>query len=55
MGIEKKDWLSSKEAMKKGKLQACDLMHHRTAGKLTFEKRGNAFFYDPKDIDKLES
>ncbi len=47
-------WLSSKEAMSEGEIQACDLMHFRTAGKLQFEKKGNAFFYKKSDIKNLK-
>ncbi|GAB1260765.1 hypothetical protein [Aurantivibrio plasticivorans] len=38
-------WCSSKEAKKALKISDCELMHMRVAGKLVFEKRGNAFFY----------
>lgn len=38
-------WCSSKEAKKALKISDCELMHMRLAGKLEFEKRGNAFFY----------
>lgn len=40
-----KIWLNSKEARKAMKIQSCDLMHLRVAGKLTFKKKGNAYFY----------
>lgn len=53
MEIQKK-WLSSKEAQKIAKIKGCDLMHHRTQGKLDFEKRGNAFFYSEESIEKLK-
>lgn len=49
-----KIWLSSKEAKKILNLKDCDLMHHRTAGKLKFEKRGNSYFYSKDCIDKLK-
>jgi hypothetical protein len=42
--IQKK-WLSSAETQKKLKINGCELMHRREAGKLMFEKRGNAYFY----------
>lgn len=51
---DKKDWLSSKEVMKEAKIQACDLMHYRTAGKLQYEKRGNAFYYKSEDVKELK-
>jgi len=45
-------WLTSKEAMKALRVDACTLMHMREEGKLRFEKKGNAFFYDPSDISR---
>ncbi len=51
---DNKNWLSSKEAMKEAKLQACDLMHYRTAGKLKYEKRGNTFYYKKDDVIKIK-
>lgn len=48
-----KKWISSKEAMKKGKIKACDLMHYRERGQLNFIKKGNAFFYDEESIIKF--
>lgn len=50
----KKTWLSSKEAQKEAKIKSCDLMHHRIQGKLEFKKRGNAYFYSKKSIEKLK-
>lgn len=49
---ENKEWLSSKEAQKAMKIQSCELMHLRVAGKLTFKKKGNAYFYLKKDCKK---
>jgi len=49
-----KKWLSSKDSMKLAKLKSCDLMHFREAGKLDFEKRGNAYYYDESSIKKLK-
>jgi hypothetical protein len=46
-------WLPSAEARKLGHLGACDLMHLREAGKLRFEKRGSAFFYDREDVKRI--
>ncbi len=55
MSPEKKStWLSSKEAQKQLKIKGCDLMHHRVSGKLTFQKKGNAYFYLVEDLDKLK-
>lgn len=48
------NWVSSQEAMKIAKIESCDLMHHRVAGKLEFEKRENAFFYDKKSIENIK-
>ena len=53
--MDSKDWLSSKEAMREARIQACDLMHYRTAGKLKYIKKGNAFFYDNGDVSKLKN
>ncbi|SNQ43836.1 hypothetical protein [Cellulophaga lytica] len=56
MNKEKKStWLSSKEAQRYLKIKGCDLMHHRVSGKLTFQKKGNAFLYLVDDLDKLKS
>lgn len=52
---EKSNWLSSKEAQKHLKIKGCDLMHHRVSGKLTFQKKGNAYLYLIDDLDKLKS
>ncbi|KXI29588.1 hypothetical protein [Paraglaciecola hydrolytica] len=38
-------WLSSKEMQKHLKVSGCELMHQREVGKLTFRKKGNAYFY----------
>ena len=48
-----KEVLKSKEVQKVLKIRACDLMHFREAGKIRFEKKGNAFLYNKEDIDKL--
>ena len=42
---ENKLWLSSKETKRALKINDCELMHMRVAGKLVFKKKGNAFFY----------
>mgnify|MGYP006981768678 CR=1 FL=1 len=47
-------WLSSKQATKHAKIKDCDLMHHRIAGKLKFEKRGNAYFYSKASLEKIK-
>ena len=49
-----KKWISSKEALKTAKIKSCDLMHHRETGKLEYEKRGNAYFYTKKSVEKIK-
>jgi hypothetical protein len=44
--------LTSKEVLKALKISSCDLMHMREAGKLTFEKKGNAYMYHLEDVKK---
>lgn len=44
-------WFSSKEIRKKLRLTACELMHLRLDGEITYIKQGNAFLY--KDPAKL--
>lgn len=44
-------WLTSKEAKKKLHVSDCHLMHIRTAGRLVFMKKGNAFLYDLASIE----
>jgi hypothetical protein len=53
MNIEPKAAISSKEAKKELKISDCDLMHLRVEGKIRFEKKGNAFFYDKRDIELI--
>lgn len=48
------NWLSSKQAIKHAKIRDCDLMHYRAAGKLEFEKRGNAYFYSKDSVEKIK-
>ncbi len=38
-------WLTSKETQKMRKITGCELMHLRVSGKLTFKKKGNAYYY----------
>lgn len=49
----KTKFLTSKEAKKTLKVQDCDLAHIRNAGKLKFEKKGNAFMYSKESIDEF--
>ncbi len=44
-------WLSSKEAKAYLKISDCKLMHLRTAGKLEYKKKGNAYFYKVSALD----
>jgi len=44
-------YLNSKEAKTVLKVQDCDLAHLRNAGKLKFEKKGNAFMYSKESIE----
>ena len=46
--------LRSKEVQKELKIQACDIMHLREAGKLRFEKKGNAYLYFKEDVVELK-
>jgi hypothetical protein len=47
------DWLDSKATHKALKISACELSHIREAGKLRFQKRGNAFLYSRKEVQVL--
>lgn len=46
----KKSWMRSNEARAILGGSSCDLMHMREAGKLRFEKQGNAFLYASEDV-----
>jgi hypothetical protein len=48
-----KKYLNSKEAKAVLKVQDCDLAHIRNAGKLKFEKKGNAFMYSKESIEEF--
>lgn len=52
---KEENYLTNKEAIKELKVQACELMHLRTSGKLDFEKKGNAFLYSEKSFKGKES
>jgi len=45
-----KDFLSSREAMAHLRISSCDLMHLRLQGKLNFKKKGNAYWYEAKEV-----
>lgn len=49
------EWLDSKAARKVLKISACDLSHLREAGKLQFQKRGNAYLYSVRDVKNMSS
>ena len=48
-------WLKSDAARRALRVSGCDLSHIRETGKLRFRKKGNAFLYDPKDIERVAS
>ena len=48
-----KDYISTKEVKSLLKVQDCDVMHLREAGKMKFIKKGNAFLYLLSDVLKL--
>lgn len=39
-------YLNSKDTKKKLKISSCELMHLRELGKLKYNKKGNAYFYE---------
>ena len=45
------EWVTSREVEKCLCISGCELMHLRVAGKLRFEKRGNAFLYWRSDVE----
>ena len=51
----KNEKLTSKEVMKELKISACVLMHLREEGKLKATKKGNAYLYNEKDVNKEKS
>ncbi len=52
---DSKQWLTSKEARKALKVSGCTLSHIRQAGRLRFEKRGNAYYYLAQDVERQVS
>lgn len=50
-----KKYLNSKEAKVALKVQDCDLAHIRNAGKLKFEKKGNAFMYSKESLEEFKT
>jgi hypothetical protein len=50
-----KKYLNSKEAKAVLKVQDCHLAHIRNAGKLKFEKKGNAFMYSKESIEEFKT
>lgn len=51
----KEKYLNSKEAKAVLKVQDCDLAHIRNAGKLKFEKKGNAFLYSKESLEEFKT
>jgi hypothetical protein len=49
----KAEWLDSKAARKALGISACGLSHLREAGKLVFQKRGNAYLYRKAEILRI--
>lgn len=45
--------LSSEEARKALRVSACELSHLRVAKRLSPERRGNAYLYDPEEVKAL--
>lgn len=54
MSDKEKQLLKSKEVQKALKVRACDIMHLREAGKIRYEKKGNAYLYLKEDVDNLK-
>ena len=52
--MKEEKYLSSKEAKAVLKVQDCDLAHIRNAGKLKFEKKGNAFMYSKESLEEFK-
>lgn len=48
------NWQNSKETMAELKVSSCTLAHIRIEGKIKFTKKGNAFFYDVQDVQKIK-
>ena len=45
--------MSTKEVKSTLRVQDCDVMHLREAGKMKFTKKGNAFWYLRSDVAML--
>ena len=48
-----KNYMSTKEVKSTLRVQDCDVMHLREAGKMKFTKKGNAFWYLRSDVAML--
>ena len=48
----KKNWMRADEARRMLRGSSCDLMHLREAGKIRFEKHGNAYLYASDDVER---
>jgi len=53
--INKETWLSSKDAKIILKVSDCHLSHLRNEGKLVFMKKGNAFLYSLRHIERFKA
>lgn len=42
---QRQSWLTSMQAKKALRISDCELMHRRKSGKLSYRKKGNAYFY----------
>lgn len=49
------EWLSSTEARTFLKINSCTIAHLRLDGKLTFERKRNAFFYSAADCRIMQA
>jgi hypothetical protein len=50
---KQKEWLDSKAARKALKVSTCELLHLREAGRIQFQKRGNAYLYSGRDVNLI--
>lgn len=53
--MTKEKHLTSKEAKTTLKVRDCELMHLRTAGKLKYIKKGNAYMYLEESVKDLQN
>ena len=48
-----KEWLDSKAARRILRVSTCELSHLREAGRIQFQKRGNAYIYSSRDANLI--